>query len=54
MALARPYFDRGTFSNWTHDQLVSALIEARTVAMSAQADCKRWKDLAESREEPWI
>ena len=54
MGLARPYFDRGEFKNWTHDQLVSALIEAKTDAMSAQAEGQRWKELADSREEPYL
>ncbi len=37
MGLARPYFDRNKFKDWTHEQLVTALIEVKTRLMEAEA-----------------
>ena len=55
MPLARPYFDPNHFKDWTHDQLVAALIKAKTELMEANANLSLAAEESERRGDgdPW-
>jgi hypothetical protein len=53
MGLARPYFDRNHFVNWTHDQLIDALVEAKTRALELDRSVRRLEKHIEKTEDGW-
>lgn len=46
MGLARPHFDRNHFKNMSQDELIDALIEAKTRIFELNAQVQRYHERA--------
>lgn len=53
MGLARPYFDRNHFKNMSQDELIDALIEAKTRCFELNAQVHRYHERAVASGDPW-